>query len=83
MKDIRAFALAVIPIICGSLWWMHEADSAHALRHAVIEDRVKHAEMSRAITADKMDGMARDIRGIMVAVGAERATREALHSQGK
>ena len=83
LNEIWAFALAAIPLlgaVFAALWWMHGADSAHALRHAGVEDRVVRVEAAIAASTKKTDDMARDIRGIMIAVGAERATREALHS---
>ena len=81
LGQIRAFAIMAIPVIAGGLWWMHQIDTAHALKHDRIKDRVTRVEKASTVTTEKMDGMALDIRGIMIAVGAERATREALHSR--
>ena len=83
LNEIWVFALAAIPmlgLVFTALWWMHGADSAHALKHAGVEDRVARVEAAIAAATEKTDSMALDIRGIMIAVGAERATREALHS---
>lgn len=83
LNEIWVFALAALPIIGGVftlLWWMHTTDTAHALKHDRIKDRVAHVEAANTVTAQKIDDLTLDIRGIMIAVGAERATREALHS---
>ncbi len=83
LNEIWVFALAAVPIIgavFGVLWWMHATDTAHALKHDRIKDKVARVEADNAVTADKIDDLTLDIRGIMIAVGAERATREALHS---
>lgn len=80
LGQIRAYALTAIPVVFGVLLWVHEADSAHALKHAGVEVRVARNEACGTAVNAKMDGMARDIRSVMVAVGAEKATREALHS---
>ncbi len=72
---------AMLPLMGGLAWWLHETSQAHAGEHIRLEERLDRSEANHPKVMAKLEAIDRDIRSIMIKVGAERAAREALHNQ--